>query len=75
MIRTAITIGITLTLLAGTACRRDSGNNKDATPSSLQTVADGVTGRTALRAGQKARDDIERITAQRDSDLDAVLGD
>jgi len=66
-------------LLLATAqggCSRDragaDGQKRDGT---LQTVADGITGRTAIEAGQHARDEIERIADQRDRELEAVLGD
>ena len=41
--------------------------------SSANTVIDGLTGRTAVKAGQKAREDITRISEERNRDLEAVL--
>ena len=43
--------------------------------SSVQTALDGFTGKTAVNAGKKARADINRVSAQKDADLEAVLGD
>ncbi len=61
-------------ILAG--CSRDRPDADALEGSStLRTVADGITGRTAIKAGQHARDEIERIAAERDQELEAVLGD
>jgi hypothetical protein len=42
-------------------------------PSAAQTLIEGVTGRTAVNAGQKAKADITRISEQHNRDLDAVM--
>ena len=67
---------LSLAAFLTTGCSRDQPDT-DAREggSTLRTVADGVTGRTAIKAGQHARDEIERIAAERDRELEAVLGD
>jgi len=41
-------------------------------PSTAQTMIDGVTGRTAVRQGKKAQETIEKVSAQKNADLEAV---
>lgn len=76
MIR-AVLIGLCL-LAAG--CAREApppkaGPATPPPPSTAQTLVDGLTGRTAIRAGQKAKRDITRISERRDRDLEEVLGE
>jgi hypothetical protein len=41
--------------------------------SSIATVVDGMTGRTAVRSGRKAREEVTRISEQRNRDLESVM--
>ncbi len=43
--------------------------------STLNTVVDGVTGRTAVNAGKKAKDQIESISKKRNDELNEVMGE
>jgi len=42
-------------------------------PSAAQTLVDGFTGRTAVRAGEKARATIEKVSQEKNEMLDEVL--
>jgi hypothetical protein len=42
--------------------------------SSVATMIDGVTGRTATRQGLKARDKIQQVSKQKNDDLNEVYG-
>lgn len=42
-------------------------------PSVAQTVVDGVTGRNAVRAGEKARATIEKVSKEQKQMLDEIL--
>jgi hypothetical protein len=42
-------------------------------PSSVETMIDGATGRTAVNAGQKAKAEITRISEEHNRDLDAIM--
>ena len=65
-------------------CRPPAGKKKAAakskpkpTParkSTMQTAVDGFTGRTAVKSGRKAQNQIREISAKKDEDLDEVLG-
>ena len=48
---------------------------KPAEKSTAQTAIDGFTGRTAVRAGQKAEKDLRAISAKKDEQLSEVLGE
>jgi hypothetical protein len=39
----------------------------------METAVDGFTGKTAIRAGQKAKQDIQRISAQRNKDIEEAI--
>lgn len=43
------------------------------TASTAQTVIDGMTGKTAVDAGQKAKAQIEKISAKHNADLDETM--
>jgi hypothetical protein len=43
--------------------------------SAVATVVDGMTGRTAVKQGLKARDKIEQVSAQKNADLKEVYGE
>ena len=62
-----------LALLATGCGRKQPAADAPAPKSTTQTLIDGATGRTAVRAGQKARQEIERISAKRDRDLNDIL--
>jgi outer membrane murein-binding lipoprotein Lpp len=47
-----------------------SGANE---PSTAQTAINGFTGKTAVDAGQKAKADIQRVSAQRNKEMQEVL--
>ena len=66
---------IILCCAAIAGCAPGSGNDgATKKKSTMQTAVDGFTGKTAVQAGQKARADIERISAEKNADLDAVMG-
>ena len=70
-----------LVMLAGTTgCRRESERSaNDASAqrerSNLAVMADGITGRQAVRSGQQARGQIEGVAADRDKQLEQILGE
>lgn len=43
--------------------------------STARQVIDGMTGRTAVKAGRKAKATLEKVGAQEKQDLDEVLGE
>ncbi|MDP6491159.1 MAG: hypothetical protein QGH42_06615 [Kiritimatiellia bacterium] len=69
--------GIALLMIAGlgVGCGKSAppGDKAKPAPSTAQTLIEGVTGRTAVNAGQKAKADITRISEQHNRDLDAVM--
>ena len=71
----AILIVFLALLLAG--CARESqestiGDKKK--KSSVQTLLDGATGRTAVRAGRKAEKTLRQVSADQQRELEEVLG-
>ncbi len=63
-------------LLAG--CRRRNEEKRpapspDGTRSAVQTVVEGVTGKTAVRSAKKARGEIEAASAQRNRDIEDAM--
>ncbi|MFO7870702.1 MAG: hypothetical protein R6V03_04635 [Kiritimatiellia bacterium] len=65
-----------------TGCSRSKDENKNGTKtnsqggkSTAQTLLDGFTGRTAVRAGKKARKQITDISEKRDKRLEEILGE
>ncbi len=71
--RTCAALLTLIAMVAGCSRSETSAPAEKPVPSTGQTVIEGVTGRAAVNAGQKARDDITRISEQRHRDLDAVL--
>ena len=67
------TAGICMMAILITACAKNE-DSEAKTPSTTETMIDGMTGRTAVRHGKQAREDIERISAQRDQQLQEALG-
>lgn len=61
---------VAVVLLAGCGGGNDEKRSK---PSSAELMIDGITGRGAVKAGRRAQDTIERVSAQKQKDLDAVL--
>jgi hypothetical protein len=43
--------------------------------SSVTTFIEGATGKTAVDAGQRAKEDIKRISAARNDDLNEAMGE
>jgi hypothetical protein len=41
-------------------------------PSTIETAVDGITGRTAVKAGRKAQDKIRGVVGDRDADMKEV---
>ncbi|OGV62337.1 MAG: hypothetical protein A2498_01335 [Lentisphaerae bacterium RIFOXYC12_FULL_60_16] len=64
-------------LLAGcmimSGCRKEPAKKPQAGPSTAETMINGVTGHTAVKAGQKARETIDRVKAQQNQDLQDAL--
>ncbi len=55
-----------------------SNNTETKSPkgkSTLSTVIDGATGKTAVDAGQKAKAQIEAISEKKNNDLNEILGE
>ena len=70
----AVGIGI----CAGGGCGRGDdrmASPKDDAPTPSPTLVDHLTGRTAVNQGRAASDEIRRISAERNRQLDAVLGE
>jgi hypothetical protein len=44
-------------------------------PSVARTAVNGFTGKTAVDAGQKAKADIQRVSAQRNKEMQEVLNE
>lgn len=66
-----------VTMLVFLGCSKADGSKKAGQKgkSTVQTMIDGVTGRTAVRAGEKAKAEIRRISEQKQSNLAEVLGE
>lgn len=58
-----------------TGCQRDRNDpeSNDRERSTMGVMADGVTGRYAIEAGQRARESIEAINHQRQQEADELL--
>ncbi len=69
--RIYILLIIGLCLFSG--CSKND-NKKTGEKSTTQTAIDGFTGRTAVNAGQKAKETIKRVSNQKDDDLSEILG-
>ncbi|MBL7076945.1 MAG: hypothetical protein ISS31_05705 [Kiritimatiellae bacterium] len=71
--RCSIVLLLAVGLAAG--CGKPSTSKREAkrTKSTAQTMIEGVTGHTAVKAGQKAKADITRISEQRNRDLEAAM--
>jgi hypothetical protein len=66
------------TLVVGCRKSTDKPEPKKAEPkpkSSVNVMIDGVTGKTAVDAGLKAKADINNISKKRNEDLNEVLGE
>ena len=66
-------------LLAGCSRTTDSENankNKAQSPerSTTNQVIEGITGKTAIDAGKRAKSTIDRVSSQKRKDVDDVLG-
>ncbi len=68
-------IALLLAVSLATGCRDTSTPKPQSKParSTAQTLIEGVTGKTAVDAGQKAKADITRISEQRNRDLEAAM--
>ncbi|MFC1496846.1 hypothetical protein ACFLS1_00045 [Verrucomicrobiota bacterium] len=73
---------IILILYGLTGCRKpneqekkESGEISPDQKSSTETFIDGVTGRTAVRAGKKARETLEKVSAEHQKNLEEILGE
>ena len=64
---------LALGLMSG--CNKQASRNPNAKkpPSTAETMMNGVTGRTAVNAGQKAKADITRISEAHNRDLDEIM--
>ena len=63
---------LALGLMSG--CNKQASRNPNAkkAPSTAETMINGMTGRSAVNAGQKARADITRISEAHNRDLDEI---
>jgi len=73
LMKSSIVLLFAVGLIAG--CSRSHTPEREQKPgrSTAQTMIEGVTGRTAVNAGQKAKADITRISEQRNRDLEAAM--
>jgi hypothetical protein len=69
----SIVLLLAVGLTAGCGKPATSRRETKPTPSTAQTLIEGVTGRAAVNAGQKAKADITRISEQRNRDLEAAM--
>lgn len=62
-------------LLFAASCSENKGSaqKQDKDKSSIETAIDGFTGKTAVEAGQKAKKQIETISAKKNKDLSEAL--
>lgn len=66
----------TVILVAGCSQKPNAETKADATPkppSTAQQAIDGFTGRTAVKQGKKAQQQITDISAKENKDLDEVM--
>jgi hypothetical protein len=66
----------TLLAIAALVCscgKNDRQDSEQPGDSTMETAIGGFTGKTAIDAGKKARKDIERISAQKNKDLEEAL--
>ncbi len=71
--RSSILLLLVATLIAGCAKSEAPKSEAKPAPSSAQTLINGFTGRTAVNAGKKAREDLTRISEKRNADLEAAM--
>jgi len=70
---------ILLTALLLTGCAKsakpqhDRHKSSSSPKSTAEQVIDGITGRKAVQAGKKARETIERVSNERNKNLDEIL--
>jgi len=67
---------LALLAIAALACscgKSDRQSPEQPLESTLETAIGGFTGKTAIDTGKKARKDIERISAQKNKDLEEAL--
>ena len=55
-------------------CSKADKKDETGEKSTTQTVIDGFTGRTAVNSGQKAKETIEKVSAQKNDDLNEIWG-
>jgi hypothetical protein len=67
-------IPLAIGLLVGCA-KQDEEASAKPTKSSATLAIEGITGKTAVDAGQRARAQIKAISAQHESDLQDAAGD
>lgn len=61
-------------ILAGCSKPAETDSTTEA-KSTMRTAVDGFTGKTAVDAGEHAKAEIRRISAEKDKDLEEVLGE
>ena len=74
MIRLFLLLTVTCLMLSG--CGQDTSKRTPATkkqPSTAQQALEGVTGKTAVDTGERAKDKIRQISAEEQAERDAVL--
>lgn len=72
--RTSLLILALAGLLAGCAPSQSPASKDDAPPqpSTADTLIDGMTGRTAVRQGQQARETLEKVSAKKNAELEEI---
>ncbi len=78
LVRTAAFAAILVLLAALPACKRDAEQSAGSPQaqqdrSSLSTFADGITGKQAVRSGQKAQQQIRDVSQKQQQQLQSVL--
>ena len=70
---------IVTTLIMGLSfligCKPTSQAKSENTKSTMNTVIEGATGKTAVDAGKRAEEKLLRISEQHNNDLNEVLGE
>jgi hypothetical protein len=67
-------IPLTLALLAGCSQQESQTDGADKPKSSATLALEGITGKTAVDAGERAKAQINEISARREEDLREAVG-
>jgi len=67
-------IPLTLVMLTGCSQQENQTNGADKPKSSATLALEGITGKTAVDAGERAKAQINEISARREEDLREAVG-